>query len=106
MDSCLQLGHQIQRSAEHLANLKADQIIKDRLYAIRAQEAQRRVETKRKMALGTMLVDAGMSELEPAEVLGALLAYRELVVDPASRERHTARGAHWLAEQKSSRHST
>lgn len=105
MDSCLQLGHQIQRSAERLANLKADQIIKDRLYAIRAQEAQRRAETKQKMALGTMLVDAGMSELEPAEIMGALLAYREHVVDPVNRERHTARGAHWLAEQKSSRHS-
>lgn len=103
MSSYSQLSQQIERSAERLAHLKARQMIKHQRDALRTREAQRRADTKQKFELGTMLVDAGIAKMEPAEILGALLAYRELVVDPANRERYTTRGANWLAAQKPSR---
>jgi Conjugal transfer protein TraD len=97
MSSYSQLSQQIERSAERLAHLKARQMIKHQRDALRTREAQRRADTKQKFELGTMLVDAGIAKMEPAEILGALL------VDPVNRERYTTRGANWLAAQKPSR---
>lgn len=103
MSSSEQLRDQIERSAQRLAHLKARQMIRTQRDATRAREVQRRADTQRKMALGAMLMDSGISTMESAEILGALLSYRDLVVDPVNRERYTKRGANWLAAQKTPR---
>jgi hypothetical protein len=100
MSSSDQLRDQIERSAQRLAHLKAREMISAQRNSARAREAERRTDTHRKMALGTMLVDSGIAAMEPAEILGALLSYRDLVVDPVNRERYTKKGAAWLAAQK------
>jgi hypothetical protein len=94
------LRARIERGEQRSAQLKAQLLIRDRRDAQRARDAQQRRDTRKKIALGAMLMDAGITQMPAAEILGALMSYRDLVVDPANRERYTSRGTVWLSSQK------
>lgn len=94
------LREMIERREQRSAQLNAQMLIRDRREAQRARDAQQRRDTRKKISLGAMLMDAGITQMPAAEILGALLSYRDLAVDPANRERYAKRGEVWLSAIK------
>ena len=70
-----------------------------------ASEAARKADTFRKIQLGGLVIKAGISDEEPAVILGALIdALEDLACDPNGRARYKALGdACFAARQGSAR---
>ena len=69
-----------------------------------ASDASRKADTFRKIQLGGLVIKAGISDEEPAVILGALIdALEDLASDPNTRSRYKALGdACFRARQGSS----
>lgn len=103
MGTTEKLRAQIDRSTQRLAQLRAREMLSEQREAVRARQANRRADVHRKIQLGGWVVDAGSGEMTGAELVGALLSYREKVVATAEREHHRQRGASHLAQQAAAR---
>jgi CO/xanthine dehydrogenase FAD-binding subunit len=58
-----------------------------------ASDAARKADTYRKIQLGGLVIKAGVSDEDPAVILGALVAaMKELAADPTARARYKALG--------------
>ena len=99
MGTTERLLSQIDRSTQRLAHLRARKLIAEQREATKTREANRRAEIRRKTELGGFVFDAGAAEMSGAELVGALLSYREKVIATADREQHRLRGAAHLAQQ-------
>jgi hypothetical protein len=97
MEATERLRTQIDRSTQKLAQLQARKLIFEQRDASRARLASRRVETRRKIELGDLVIAAGAGDLDGTELVGALLSYRDKVSDPAQREQFQQKGATHLA---------
>ncbi len=103
MGTSKQLYDQIAHATTRLAQRKAREMLVAQREAARKQAADRREDTKRKLKLGGFVVEAGAEEMSGAEIIGALLSYREKVVATAEREQHRQLGAAHLAQQAGTR---
>lgn len=103
MGTTERLRAQIDRSTQRLAQLRAKEMLSEQREAVKTRQANRRAELHRKIQLGGWAMDAGAGEMTGAELVGALLSYREKVVATAEREHHRQRGAVHLAQQAAAR---
>lgn len=101
MKTSERLRAQIDRSTQHLARLRAMELLAEQRQAAKERKARRQAELQRKIRLGEFVVEAGAGEMTGAELVGALLVYRETVVSTAERERHRQRGATHLCQEDS-----
>lgn len=99
MKTSERLRAQIDRSTQHLARLKAMELLAEQRQAAKERKTRRQAEHQRKIKLGEFVVEAGAGEMTGAELVGALLVYRETVVSTAERERHRQRGAAHLTQK-------
>lgn len=100
MGTTERLREQIDRSTQRLAQLRARELLSEQRNATRIREANRRAEARRKTELGALVIASGAGDLEDTEIVGALLAYRQDVSDPAHREHHKREGAAHLADRE------
>lgn len=99
MGTTERLRAQIDRSTQRLAQLRARELISEQRGAARTREVNRRAELHRKIQLGGMVIAAGAGEMSGAELVGALISYREKATTTADREFHRQRGASHLAQR-------
>ena len=99
MKTSERLRAQIDRSTQHLASLRAKEMLAEKRKEAKERKARRQAEVQRKIRLGEFVVEAGAGEMTGAELVGALLIYRETVVSTAERERHRQRGAAHLTQK-------
>lgn len=103
METTEKLLAQINRSTQRLAQRRARELLSEQREAVRTRQANRRAELHRKIQLGGLVVDAGAGEMTGAELVGALLSYREKVVATGDREFHRQLGASHLAQKPTTR---
>lgn len=101
MNSTERLRHQIDRSTQRLAQLRARELLSEQRNAHRIREANRRAEARRKTELGALVIAAGAGDLQDTEIVGALLSYRRAASDPAHRHNLKMEGAAHLADRDS-----
>ena len=103
MGTTERLRAQIDRSTQRLAQLRARELLSEQREATRTRQANRRAELHRKIQLGGLVMDAEAGEMSGAELVGALLSYREKVVATGDREFHRQLGAAHLAQKPTAR---
>lgn len=103
MGTTEQLRAQIDRSTQRLAQLRAKEMLAEQRSAARARRDSKRARTQRALQLGEFVMEAGAGEMTGAELVGALLSYRETVVSTGERERHRLRGAAHLTQKAAER---
>jgi hypothetical protein len=98
----------IQRATERLAQLQARELLASQRQAVKAKEARRREEAKRRMRVAELVFLAGAEALEDAELVGTLLMHVESRNDHDIRNQARSRGASRLtmadAENSQVRH--
>ncbi|UKE61808.1 hypothetical protein KM539_19295 [Xanthomonas translucens pv. poae] len=86
----------IHRATERLAQLQARELLASQRQAVKAKEAQRREEAKRRTRVTELVFMAGAEILEGTELVGALLTHMESRNDHDMRNQALSRGASGL----------
>jgi len=69
------IEQQIKVATDKLAKLKARELLAKQRQVAKDKAAERRADAHRKIKLGGLVIAAGAAELNPAELVGALLTY-------------------------------
>lgn len=92
------LSAQIERMTNRLAQARTKKMLWETRQQTEARERARRLDTRRRFALGTAVVQAGFGDWEPADVVGVLLdGHERMNASPTVRLGLKKRGAEHLA---------
>lgn len=69
------IEQQIKSATDKLAKLKARELLAKQRQLAKDKAAERRADTHRKIELGGLVIAADAADLNPAELVGALLTY-------------------------------
>ncbi|MCW0435152.1 hypothetical protein [Xanthomonas sacchari] len=86
----------IQRATERLAQLQAKELLASQRQAVKAKEAQRREEAKRRTRVSELVFLAGAEMLDDEELVGALLSHLHSRQEFGTREHAASLGAKTL----------
>lgn len=106
MSSSKSIHEQIAAATDRLAKLKARELLAKAKEQAKAKATARRADAHRKIELGGLVIAAGATDLDEAELVGVLLAYQERVAKPEAfgqRDMLRARGRAHLAERAAHR---
>ncbi len=91
------LDARVALATRRLSQVVASQLLRDRVAALKARKAERAALFRRKMAMGDAVMAAGLTEWEPAEIVGALLDAKDRIgTSPTQRMGLRQRGQQLL----------
>lgn len=100
------LHDQIANATNRLAKLKAREMLAEQRAKTKAKSEARRADAHRKIELGGLVIAAGVADMDPAELVGALLTYERKATDsPGVRDQVKAKGVAHLAERETVRNA-
>lgn len=91
------LHERIARATTRLAQRQAQELVAAQRQALRAREAARRDEGRRRKRLAELLFATGSETLEDGEIVAAMLRYRDESRSPGLREQAKAQGDAFLS---------
>lgn len=97
MERDTHLHERIARATNRLAQLQAHDLIAAQRKALRAREASRRDEARRKRRVAELVFATGSEALSDGELVAALLRYRDECQSPELRELAKAQGNAFLS---------
>lgn len=95
------LDARVASATRRLSQVVASQLLRDRVAALKAKKAERVALFRRKMAMGDAVLIAGLSDWEPAEIIGVLLDAKDRIGDsPTQRLGLRQRGQQLLPRSR------
>lgn len=98
------VSKQIERMTTRVAQARSRRMLWEMRQQTAARERARRLDTRRRFALGTAVVQAGFGDWEPAEIVGVLLdGHERMNASPTVRMGLKKRGVECLSRAVASR---
>jgi hypothetical protein len=98
------LDVRVASATRRLGQVVADQLLRDRVAALKAKKMERQALFRRKLTMGDAVLLAGLTDWEPAEIVGALLDVKDRIgVSPTQRMGLRQRGQQLLPRPRTTK---